>query len=58
MLQEYGVNDSNGQSLFAVIVLVIFTFILPALILWFDEKRYVDEVEKEQKERQQRLGHI
>ncbi len=57
-MQEYGVNDSNGQSLFAVIIVLVYTFVIPALVLWFDKKRYVDEVEKEQKEKQDRLGHI
>lgn len=50
MIPTYGVNDSNGQSLIAVLVLLFFTFVLPALIMWFDEKRYVEPLEKEQNE--------
>ncbi len=50
MIPIYGVNDSNGQSLIAVILLVFFAFILPALVMYWDELWYVDEVEKEQKD--------
>ncbi len=50
MYPIYGVNDSNGQSLVAVLILVFFSFILPAIILWTDEKIYVKKLEKEQKD--------
>ncbi len=50
MVPIYGVNDANGQSMIAVLIMVFFALVLPALILWFDEKMYVDEIEKEQKD--------
>ena len=50
MFPVYGVNDSNGQSLIAVLVLLFFAFILPAIIMWSDEGRYVNKLEKEQKD--------
>ncbi len=50
MFPIYGVNDSNGQSLIAVLLLLFFGLVLPALVMWFDEWMYVDEVEKEQKD--------
>jgi hypothetical protein len=37
----YDVNDANGQSLIAVLVLLFFCFILPAIIMWSDEYKYV-----------------
>ncbi len=48
MLETYGVNDSNGQSLIAVLVLLFFGLVLPAIIMWFDEETYVHKLEKEQ----------
>ncbi len=50
MYPIYGVNDSNGQSLLAVIILIFFAFILPAIIMWTDERIYVEKLEKEQKD--------
>ncbi len=50
MYPIYGVNDSNGQSLMAVLVLLFISFALPAIVMWFDEKMYVNKLEKEQKD--------
>lgn len=56
MIPIYGINDSNGQSTIAVLLLIFFAFVLPALVMWFDEYMWVDEVEKEQKDHTA-LGH-
>lgn len=47
-LITYGVNDANGQSTIAVLILVFVGIILPALIMWFDETMYVKEIEDDQ----------
>jgi preprotein translocase subunit YajC len=50
-MEPYGVNDSNGQGVIAVLLIFVYGFLLPAFIMWRDEKKYVNEVEKEQKDR-------
>ncbi len=54
MIPTYGVNDSNGQGVIAVIVIFIYGFLLPAIIMWLDETKYVKQIEDEQKEE---MGH-
>ncbi len=58
MIPTYGVNDSNGQGVIAVIVIFIYGFLLPAIIMWLDETKYVKQVEDEQKDKLDKLGHI
>ncbi len=58
MIPTYGVNDSNGQGVIAVIVIFIYGFLLPAIIMWLDETKYVKQVEDEQKDKADKLGHI
>jgi len=50
MITEYGASGANGQSVIAVIILLLVAFVLPAVILWFDERTYVKEIEDEQKD--------
>lgn len=50
MVPVYGINDANGQSTIAVLLIILYGFVLPALIMWFDEGTYVNEIEKEQKD--------
>lgn len=41
----------TGEPLITVLLLVFFSMILPAIIIWMDEYLFVDEVEKEERER-------
>lgn len=50
--------DSNGVSTFTVFLFIFIAMILPGLVLWIDEYLWVDEVEKEAKERDKlRMSH-
>lgn len=47
--------SSNAQPLITVLLLVFFSMILPAIIIWMDEYLFVDEVEKEEREQGKKL---
>ncbi len=41
---------SNAQPLSAILILIFFSMILPAIVMIVDQFLYVDEVEKEERE--------
>lgn len=47
-MQTMMLPEFHPHSMLVAGLLIFFGVILPAIIIWFDEGMYVDEIEKEQ----------
>lgn len=47
-MQSMMIPEFHAHTTLIAGILIFFGIILPAIIMWFDEGMYVDEIEKEQ----------
>jgi membrane glycosyltransferase len=58
LLRRSKMLPGNGQGFISVLLLIFFSMILPAIVMYFDEELWVNEIEKEQREHDSgTLGH-